>query len=67
VHNDEWDGDTPLHLDKSEGAQSDVTGEVVFSGDKLPWASGLYEVRRFLGNVNETSLTDAGVIVEIPS
>lgn len=42
VHDEEWDGDLPLGAD---GTTSDVgSGEIVFSGDKLPWHVGKYEV-----------------------
>jgi len=44
VHDDEWDGDIPLDLNKPASLYGE-NGEVVFNGDKLPWAPGQYEVR----------------------
>lgn len=48
VHDEEWDGDTPI----GEGGQptsptdeGDESGMVVFKGDSLPWTTGQYEVR----------------------
>lgn len=48
VHDEEWDGDTPI----GEGGQptsptdeGDESGMVVFKGDSLPWTAGQYEVR----------------------
>ncbi|TFK90909.1 phosphatidylethanolamine N-methyltransferase [Polyporus arcularius HHB13444] len=49
VHDDEWDGDIPLELQRpkrAEGDSPDVEeGEVVFKGGVLPWRTGKYEVR----------------------
>lgn len=44
VHRDEWDNETPLEI----GAPTidSQSGEVAFSGDALPWKTGLYEVRQ---------------------
>jgi phosphatidylethanolamine N-methyltransferase len=45
VHDEEWDGDFPLDLDRprtpTKGLDNDL---VVFKGEKLPWAVGRYEV-----------------------
>ena len=43
VHDDEWDGDIPLDLVGFRSPAKD-SGEVVFKGDMLPWATGEYEV-----------------------
>ncbi|TFK48223.1 hypothetical protein OE88DRAFT_1664673 [Heliocybe sulcata] len=45
VHDDEWDGDVPLHLNKPVIPGEDENGEVVFKGSALPWQTGLYEIR----------------------
>ncbi|OSD06666.1 phosphatidylethanolamine N-methyltransferase [Trametes coccinea BRFM310] len=49
VHDDEWDGDIPLHRQqpKPEDPNSPTVeeGEVVFKGGALPWRTGQYEVR----------------------
>ncbi|TFK71226.1 hypothetical protein BDN72DRAFT_476146 [Pluteus cervinus] len=46
VHDEEWDGDEPLSPDEppSTSAGSD-SGTVTFSGNKLPWLVGKYEIR----------------------
>ncbi|KDQ55966.1 hypothetical protein JAAARDRAFT_36757 [Jaapia argillacea MUCL 33604] len=46
VHDEEWDGDIPLHLNKpvSRGHRSEE-GEVVFKAGALPWKTGRYEIR----------------------
>ena len=49
MHDDEWDGDIPLHRHqpKPEDPNSPTVeeGEVVFKGGALPWRTGQYEVR----------------------
>lgn len=45
VHDDEWDGDTPLGLDRPPTPGKDSQGEVTFKGGALPWVTGRYEVR----------------------
>ncbi|KZT21282.1 phosphatidylethanolamine N-methyltransferase [Neolentinus lepideus HHB14362 ss-1] len=46
VHDDEWDGDVPLHLNKPVTPGEDPeNGEVVFKGSALPWQVGMYEIR----------------------
>jgi hypothetical protein len=47
VHDDEWDGDFPLSLDKPVDPDKDCDGVVVFKGNALPWQVGRYEVTRF--------------------
>lgn len=47
VHDDEWDGDIPLDLDRPPSPGKDSQGEVVFKGDTLPWQVGKYEVSTF--------------------
>jgi hypothetical protein len=43
VHEDEWDGVTPLEL--GTATIDSQAGEVVFRGGALPWKNGMYEVR----------------------
>ncbi|KAF7759714.1 hypothetical protein Agabi119p4_11409 [Agaricus bisporus var. burnettii] len=46
VHDEEWDGDIPLGLDRPPSPQRDSeNGEVTFRGNTLPWLVGNYEVR----------------------
>ena len=49
VHDDEWDGDIPLELQRPKRAENNSPdaeeGEVVFKGGVLPWRTGRYEVR----------------------
>ena len=49
VHDDEWDGDIPLELQRPRRAENNSpdaeAGEVVFKGGVLPWRTGRYEVR----------------------
>ncbi|KAG8731428.1 phosphatidylethanolamine N-methyltransferase, partial [Ceratobasidium sp. 428] len=42
VHDDEWDGDVPLLLERRPLTDH---GEVVFQKDHLPWQTGNYELR----------------------
>lgn len=42
VHDDEWDGN--VHAGAKETATK-VEGQVTFSGKKLPWTTGVYEIR----------------------
>ena len=44
VHNEEWHGNIPIN-DNEELASEQEQGTVVFSGDKIPWQIGEYEVR----------------------
>ena len=46
VHDEEWDGDVPLNLERAKrmGVDSEE-GTVVFDAGKLPWRTGRYEVR----------------------
>lgn len=45
VHDEEWDGDIPLGLDRPESEQRDSEGgTVVMKGDLIPWEAGRYEV-----------------------
>lgn len=46
VHDEEWDGDFPLSLNRPNRPDNDSEdGEVVFQGNALPWQTGRYEVR----------------------
>jgi hypothetical protein len=46
VHDEEWDGDVPLGLDRPDLPQTDSeSGIVTFKGNTLPWLAGRYEVR----------------------
>jgi len=44
VHNEEWDGDFPLGLDRPPLTRDLDDGQVVFKGNALPWSVGRYEV-----------------------
>jgi phosphatidylethanolamine N-methyltransferase len=44
IHDDEWDGNVPLGLDRPPTPGKDSKGEVVFKGGALPWLVGRYEV-----------------------
>jgi hypothetical protein len=44
VHDEEWDGDFPLALERPPTPEQDCDGHVVFKGDALPWQVGQYEV-----------------------
>lgn len=47
VHDEEWDGDLPLGLDRPAGPKRDDdmdSGTVTFKGNTLPWLTGRYEV-----------------------
>lgn len=51
VHNEEWNGDVPLGLERPPSPRRDSEGGVVtFKGDTLPWMTGCYEVSRHIGN-----------------
>ncbi|KAI0369352.1 phosphatidylethanolamine N-methyltransferase [Pilatotrama ljubarskyi] len=73
VHDDEWDGDIPLHLHHPKSADPhspDVEeGEVVFKSGALPWRTGKYEVRyHHDGKYNVMSLDGPfEVVVDKPS
>ncbi|KAF8890763.1 phosphatidylethanolamine N-methyltransferase [Infundibulicybe gibba] len=46
VHDEEWDGDVPLGLDRPINSHYDCeSGVVTFKGNTLPWIEGRYEVR----------------------
>lgn len=50
VVEDEWDGNTPTNDEETASKSSrqganQTHGVVTFSGDRLPWAPGVYEVR----------------------
>ncbi|KAM6490993.1 phosphatidylethanolamine N-methyltransferase [Amanita muscaria] len=46
VHDEEWDGDIPLGMERLDGPLGDSDGGILtFKGDKLPWLTGQYEVR----------------------
>lgn len=49
VHDDEWDGDIPLELQRPKRGADDSAdyeeGEVVFKGGVVPWRTGKYELR----------------------
>ncbi|KZT00269.1 uncharacterized protein LAESUDRAFT_732419 [Laetiporus sulphureus 93-53] len=46
VHDEEWDGDIPLDLNRANRPDSDSEGgEVVFQQGRLPWQTGRYEIR----------------------
>lgn len=45
VHDEEWDGDIPLGLEKVPDDLIDAEkGTVTFKGNTLPWLVGRYEV-----------------------
>lgn len=44
VYKDEWEGNVPLGP-SGETSANQEEGVIVFSGDKIPWAVGTYEVR----------------------
>lgn len=43
VHNEEWLGNIPVNGNE-ESASDQEQGTLVFSGDKIPWQVGMYEV-----------------------
>ncbi|OBZ74367.1 Phosphatidylethanolamine N-methyltransferase [Grifola frondosa] len=49
VHDEEWDGDIPLSLNKpretDENSPDSEEGEVIFKAGTLPWQTGRYEIR----------------------
>jgi phosphatidylethanolamine N-methyltransferase len=52
VHDEEWDGDVPLCLDRPVTPTRDSeSGVVTFKGDTLPWLAGHYEVSLFRGSI----------------
>ncbi|KAF9810132.1 hypothetical protein IEO21_07115 [Rhodonia placenta] len=70
VHNEEWDGDIPLSLNRPGRPENDSeTGEVVFERGTLPWKTGRYEIRyHHAGKYNVMSLDGPfEVYVEKPS
>ncbi|RPD63391.1 phosphatidylethanolamine N-methyltransferase [Lentinus tigrinus ALCF2SS1-6] len=73
VHDDEWDGDIPLELQRpkrAEGNSPDAEeGEVVFKGGVLPWRTGRYEIRyHHDGKYNVMSLDGPfEIVVDKPS
>ena len=45
VHDEEWDGDVPLNLERAKQTDADSEeGTIVFDAGKLPWRIGRYEV-----------------------
>lgn len=46
VHDEEWDGDIPLGLDRPDIPHKDdsESGVVTFKDNTLPWIAGRYEV-----------------------
>ncbi|EPQ55966.1 hypothetical protein GLOTRDRAFT_76181 [Gloeophyllum trabeum ATCC 11539] len=60
VHDDEWDGDVPLHLDKPViPGEEPEKGEVQFKGSTLPWQNGRYEIRyHHDGKYNVMAMSD---------
>ncbi|KIY48597.1 phosphatidylethanolamine N-methyltransferase [Fistulina hepatica ATCC 64428] len=42
VHDEEWEGDIPIHRGDSPDSDS---GAVTFKGNTLPWVAGRYEIR----------------------
>ncbi|KAJ3491905.1 hypothetical protein NLI96_g367 [Meripilus lineatus] len=70
VHNEEWDGDFPLSLDRPNRPNNDTEdGEVVFQGNTLPWQTGHYEIRyHHAGKYNVMSLDGPiEIYVDIPA
>ena len=48
IHDEEWDGDIPVGIERTPPPQIDAeNGTVVFKGNTLPWLVGKYEVRTF--------------------
>ncbi|KZT68012.1 hypothetical protein DAEQUDRAFT_728277 [Daedalea quercina L-15889] len=46
VHDEEWDGDIPLSLNRPNRPDNDSEdGEVIFQRGTLPWQTGRYEIR----------------------
>ncbi|KAJ4480883.1 phospholipid methyltransferase-domain-containing protein [Lentinula aciculospora] len=46
VHDEEWDGDIPLGLDRPDVPLKDSeSGVVTFKDNNLPWIAGRYEIR----------------------
>ncbi|KAI1790528.1 phosphatidylethanolamine N-methyltransferase [Ganoderma leucocontextum] len=49
VHDGEYDGDIPVELQQPKRAEHDSPdseeGEIVFTGNVLPWRTGTYEIR----------------------
>ncbi|KAI0920604.1 phosphatidylethanolamine N-methyltransferase, variant 2 [Taiwanofungus camphoratus] len=46
VHDEEWDGDIPLSLNRpNQPGHEQEEGEVVFERGTLPWQAGRYEIR----------------------
>lgn len=43
VHNEEWQGDIPVNNNEELGSDQEQ-GTLVFSGDRIPWHVGEYEV-----------------------
>ena len=46
VYDDEWDGNVPVGPSGQTSASQVEEGEIVFTGEKIPWQVGTYEVRR---------------------
>ncbi|KAI0728917.1 phosphatidylethanolamine N-methyltransferase [Fomitopsis betulina] len=70
VHDEEWDGDIPLNLNRPNRPDNDSeNGEVVFQRGTLPWQTGRYEIRyHHDGKYNVMSLDGPfEVYVNMPS
>ena len=70
VHDDEWDGDIPLGLERPDSPTRDMgsePGEVTFNGDRLPWVAGLYEVRPHFWLTKRMLLMNTTILVEVSS
>jgi phosphatidylethanolamine N-methyltransferase len=46
VHDEVWDGDLPVAFESkiASSSKDSESGQVVFSGNALPWKVGQYEV-----------------------
>lgn len=75
VHDEEWDGDIPLGLDRSSSPEDSDGGVLTFRGDTLPWRVGQYEIRyHHDGKYNVLSLdgpieiyVDKPAIIDFPT
>ncbi|TFY56065.1 hypothetical protein EVJ58_g7866 [Rhodofomes roseus] len=58
VHDEEWDGDIPLSLNRPNRPDNDSEdGETIFQRGTLPWQTGRYEIRyHHAGKYNVMSL-----------
>lgn len=60
VHDEEWDGDIPLGVDRPvpSGSKDSQEGFVVFRGGRLPWKAGKYEVGVTLAHPGQIMLME---------